>query len=399
MGLFDKIFGRAPKQREIAGDYKVLTGYAPVFFNGPAQIYESQLIRAAINARATHISKLRVTFEGHGSQYLAERLRRPNEMQTWSQLLYRIATIWDVDNNVFIIPVFDRMNRIREIYPVLPSRSKLIEIKGRDEPWLAFEFANGRYAQLPIWKVGVMTKFQYKRDYFGESNRALDPTMKLINMNEQATIEGMKSAATFRFMASYSNVAFGEDLAEEQRRFNESSMDARRGGGLLLFPATYNNPKQIESKPFVMDAESQKQIADSVYNYYGVNEDVLQGKASGDKWAAFYESAIEPFAIQFSEVMTKMLFTLREQSQGNKVTATANRIQYMSNRDKLEVTNGWADRGMATIDELREIWNMPPLPDGKGEAIPIRGEYYDLRNGDRIQSMTVTEDDTDEQGN
>lgn len=376
MGLFDKIFGRAPKQRDIAGDYKVLTGYAPVFFNGPAQIYESQLIRAAINARATHISKLRVTFEGHGSQYLAERLRRPNEMQTWSQLLYRIATIWDVDNNVFIIPVFDRMNRIREIYPVLPSRSKLIEVKGREEPWLAFEFANGRYAQLPIWKVGVMTKFQYKRDYFGESNRALDPTMKLINMNEQATIEGMKSAATFRFMASYSNVAFGEDLAEEQRRFNESSMDARRGGGLLLFPATYNNPKQIESKPFVMDAESQKQIADSVYNYYGVNEDVLQGKASGDKWAAFYESAIEPFAIQFSEVMTD-LFRLCGELSGEDaaVYATANRLQFLSNAEKLNVSSQLLDRGILTINDVRDIWNLAPVEDGDRRI--IRGEYYD----------------------
>lgn len=376
MGLFDKIFGRAPKQREIAGDYKVLTGYAPVFFKGPADIYESQLIRAAINARATHISKLRITFEGHGSQYLAERLRRPNEMQTWSQLLYRIATIWDVDNNVFIVPVFDRMNRIREIYPVLPSRSKLIEIKGREEPWLAFEFANGRYAQLPIWKVGVMTKFQYKRDYFGESNRALDPTMKLIDMNEQATIEGMKSAATFRFMASYSSVAFGEDLAEEQRRFNESSMDARRGGGLLLFPATYNNPKQIESKPFVMDADSQKQIADSVYNYYGVNEDVLQGKASGDKWVAFYESAIEPFAVQFSEVMTD-LFRLCGELSGEDaaVYATANRLQFLSNAEKLNVSSQLLDRGILSINDVRDIWNLAPVEDGDRRI--IRGEYYD----------------------
>ena len=268
------------------------------------------------------------------------------------------------------------MNRIREIYPVLPSRSKLIEVKGREEPWLAFEFANGRYAQLPIWKVGVMTKFQYKRDYFGESNRALDPTMKLINMNEQATIEGMKSAATFRFMASYSNVAFGEDLAEEQRRFNESSMDARRGGGLLLFPATYNNPKQIESKPFVMDADSQKQIADSVYNYYGVNEDVLQGKASGDKWAAFYESAIEPFAIQFSEVMTD-LFRLCGELSGEDaaVYATANRLQFLSNAEKLNVSSQLLDRGILTINDVRDIWNLAPVEDGDRRI--IRGEYYD----------------------
>ena len=378
MGLFDKIFGRPKAHREVTGDYKVLTGYTPVFVNGAGQIYESQLIRAAINARATHISKLRVHFEGHGAQYLTERLKRPNELNTWSQFMYRVSTILDVDNTAFVVPVFDRTNRIREIYPVLPSRSKLVTVKGSDDPWLAFEFAHGKYAQLPVWQVGVLTKFQYRKDYFGESNRSLDPTLKVIDINNQATIEGMKSAATFRFMASYSNVAFGEDLAEEQKRFNESSMSAKRGGGVLLFPATYNNPKQIESKPFVIDADTQKQISESVYNYFGVNEDVLQGRASGDKWTAFYESAIEPFAIQFSEVMTD-LFRLCGELTGpdSGVYATANRLQYLSNAEKLNVSSQLLDRGIMSINDVRDIWNLPPVEDGDRRI--IRGEYYDTK--------------------
>lgn len=96
---------------------------------------------------------------------------------------------------------------------------------------------------------------------------------------------------------------------------------------------------------------------------------------------AFYEGAVEPFAIQFSEVMTRMLFTFREQSTGNRVMATANRLQYLSNKEKAEVAAIWADRGIATIDEIREIWNMAPLPDGLGEAIPIRGEFADVTTG------------------
>lgn len=376
MGLFDKLFGRSPKQpREVTGDYKLLTGYTPVFSSGPAHIYESQLIRSAINARAVHVSKLRVTFEGHGSQYLTERLKRPNAMQTWSQFLYRVSTILDVDNNVIIVPVFDRLNRVRELYPVLPSRAKLIEVKGRDDPWIAFEFSSGRFAQLPVYQVGVLTKFQYKNDYFGESNRALNPTMKVIDMNNQATVEGMRSAATFRFMASYANVAFGEDLAAEQKRFNESSMNAEKGGGILLFPSTYNNPKQIESKPFVIDADQEKQISESVYNYFCVNEDILQGRASGDKWAAFYESAIEPFAIQFSEVMTDLFRLCGELTGEAAVYATANRLQFLSNVEKLNVSSSLLDRGILSINDVRDIWNLPPVEDGDRRI--IRGEYYD----------------------
>ena len=72
-----------------------------------------------------------------------------------------------------------------------------------------------------------------------------------------------------------------------------------------------------------------------------------------------------------------MLFTFREQTEGNKVTATANRLQYMSNADKLNVSAQMADRGLMTRNEIREIWNLSPLPEPLGSQLPIRGEYYD----------------------
>ena len=399
MGLFDFLFKNRPKPRAGAysGDFKLLTGYSPNFTRFDGGVYESELIRAAIGARATHISKLKIETQGSARRALQAKLKHgPNQFQTWSQFLYRLSTMLDVHNTAFIVPIWDEYGEPSGIYAPLPDRVKIVQYN--NVPYLQYEFAWGDKAAVELEYCGIMNKYQYSSDFFGESNQALFPTMELIHIQNQGIGEGVKSAATYRFMAQLANFSNAEDLAKERKRFTaENFARDAEGGGLLLFPNTYKDIKQIEVKPWVVDADQMKVIKDNVFEYFGVNEEVLTNKAIGDAWSAFYEGAIEPFAIQFSEVMTKMLFTLREQSQGNKVTATANRIQYMSNKDKLEVTNGWADRGMATIDELREIWNMPPLPDGKGEAIPIRGEYYDLRNGDRIQSMTVTEDDTDEQ--
>ena len=130
-----------------------------------------------------------------------------------------------------------------------------------------------------------------------------------------------------------------------------------------------------------------KIIRENVFEYFNVNEDILQGKAYGDAWSGFYELAIESFSIQFSEVMTRMLFTLREQAQGNRVMATANRLQYLSNSEKLNVSSQMLDRGIMSINDVREIWNLPPV-DG-GDARIIRGEYY---NADE----KVTEESSDE---
>jgi hypothetical protein len=242
-------------------------------------------------------------------------------------------------------------------------------------PYLRYEFHWGERAAIELEYCGIMTKMQYKSDLFGESNHALFPTMDLIHVQNQGIEEGVKSAASYRFMARLNNFAKGDDIARERKRFSEENFSREaEGGGLLLFPNTYADIRQIEAKPFIIDADQVKAIKDNVYSYFGVNEKVLTNEYDDKVWSAFYEGAIEPFAIQFSEVMTKMLFTLREQAQGNSVTATSNRLQYMSNADKLNVSAQMLDRGIMSINDVRQIWNLPPV-DGGDERI-IRGEYY-----------------------
>ena len=228
---------------------------------------------------------------------------------------------------------------------------------------------------MELENCGIMTRFQYKSDLFGEDNQALMPTMDLISMQNQGIKEGVQSAATYRWVAQLTNFSKAEDLAKERQRFTAENFgrDAK-GGGLLLFPNTYSNVQQVQAKPFVVDADQMSVINRSVFDYFGVNEDVLQNKAFGDAWAAFYEGSIEPFAVQFSEVTTRMLFTYREQSQGNGVMATANRLQYMTNADKLNVSAQMIDRGIMSINEVREIWQLPPVEGG--DARIVRGEYY-----------------------
>ena len=76
-----------------------------------------------------------------------------------------------------------------------------------------------------------------------------------------------------------------------------------------------------------------------------------------------------------------MLFTARERAAGAGIMATANRLQFMSTSDKLSVSAEMADRGLMTRNEIREIWQLPPLPEPIGSQLPIRGEYYNV--GDR----------------
>ena len=325
MGLFDLIFKNRPKPAgDFKGEFKMLNGYQPHFTRFGGDIYEQEIVR-------------------------------------------------DIHNTAFIVPIYDEYGEASGLFTPLPQKCEVMQFGNR--PYLRYEFGWGEKAAIEFDACGIMTKHQYKNDFFGETNHALLPTMELLNIQNQGIEEGVKSAATYRFMAQVSNFTKAEDLAKERRRFTEENFakDAK-GGGLLLFPNTYQNIKQVDVKPWVIDADSMDQIKESVFNYFGVNGDVLQNKAIGDSWAAFYEGAVEPFAVQFSEVVTRMLYTFRERSEGNEVMATSNRLQYLSNTDKLNVSSQMLDRGIMSINDVREIWNLPPV-DG-GDARIIRGEYY-----------------------
>ena len=395
MSLFDRIFrpDEAKKSDEALNNartlFQTLTAYQPVFTNWGGAIYESEIVRSAIDARARHISKLKIETVGTANPSLQSKLRQgPNQWQTWSQFLYRASTILDVNNNCCIVPVFDERMIITGLFPVLPSMCTLVEYDG--EIWIRYKFSSGQVGAVEFRKCAVLTKHQYRDDFFGSSNVPLHETMQLIHIQNQGIEEAVKNTSTFRFMAQLSNFAKPEDLSKERERFTAENLSTESdAGGFLLFPNTYKDIKQVDVKPYTVDADQMEQIRQNVYNYFGVNEDVLQNKAYGDAWSAFYEGAVEPFAIQFSEAVTKAVFSERERAQGSEVIATSNRLQYMSNADKLNVSSQLLDRGIFSINDVRDIWNLPHV-EGGDERI-IRGEYYPA--SDKINGGTDNADE------
>ncbi len=388
MGLFEKLF---PKKHETihTGQYfKLLNGYTPAFTTWDGQLYESELVRSAIDARSRHVSKLSVRIDGSAQPTLQTRLRKaPNDYQTWSQMLYRLNTLLDMKNTAFILPTYDRFGDITGIYTVYTDHWELLDVNGT--AWVRFYFDHGRHTAEQLSRIGIMTKFQYKNDLFGEPNTALDNTMKLIDIQDQGIEEAVKSTASYKFMARMNNFTKASDLTRERDRFNSENFGTNAVGGVILFPNTYSDIQQITTKPYTVDADQMRLIKENVYNYFGVNDKILQNSAMGDELDAFFNGAIEPFSIMLSEVLTKMLFSATEQGHGSAVYASANRLQYMPVAQKIAMAQQLGDRGMIMIDEVRELFNYPPLPDGAGQKAPIRGEFYMV--GDREESNGTDE--------
>lgn len=372
MGLFESIFGRRDNQINGSSRWETLTAYAPTFTTRNESLYEYELVRSAIEYRATNVSKLKIEIIGSAQSQLKTKIKsRPNSFQTWSQFLARLSRILDMQNTAFIVPMYDKYERIVGFFPLLPSTCELVEAYGKI--YARYRFKNGKVGSIELDKIGIMTKHQYTSDMFGESNNTLRPTAQLMDLNRSGLSEAVKNSATFRFMARVNNWSKTDDLKKEAARFNEANFRGE-GGGILLFPNTYSDIKQIDPQIMTIDKSQLDLMKNNVFDYFGVNEKLLQNAATAEECTIFYENVVEWFAIQLSEVFSNMIFTEKELNIGNAVAATSNRLQYMSNKDKLSVSAQMADRGLMTINEIRDIWNLAPVEGG--DRFPRRGEYY-----------------------
>lgn len=383
MGAFDKLFGKYKFKKAVGSYFQMLDGYTPVFTTYDGGVYEMELTRACIHTFAEHCSKLQPKVTGPDSKGIQAILDgKPNIFHTTPHFVYKAATLYEAQNTCYIVPILDQCERIIGYYPVGANMTELREYDG--EPFLVYTFTNGQKAAIELSRVGVASKFLYNSDFVGEDNSAMDPTLKLLAMQNKGIEEGIKNSASFRFMATVNNFAKGKDLANERRNWVEENLGSD-SGGLALFPNTYANVQQIKSTAEIVDADQVKLIQDRAFTYFGTNEDILLNKAVGDAWSGYYEGKVEPFSLKLSYAMTMMTYNQNERSRKNGITWSANRLQYMTNADKLQVSSQMFDRGILSTNDVMDIWCLPHVPDGDKRY--IRKEYTEVTQLDQVTDL------------
>ncbi len=383
MGAFDFLFKRPKPQAQVNGYFKMLDGYTPVFTTYDGGVYEMELTRACIHAFANHCSKMQPNVTGADVHKVRAILEgKPNPFMTTSQFLYKVATIYDAKNTCFIVPLLDQSDRLIGYYPVNPAQTEIIDVKG--EPWLRYRFQSGEWAAMELARCGVVSKYLYNSDIVGEDNAALQPTLQLLNIQNQGIKEGIKNSASFRFMATVGNLTKKEDLKRERQNWVADNLGSDVGG-LALFPHNYTNVQQIQSHAQIVDPEQMEIIQTRALNYFGCNEDILQNRAVGDKWAAYYEGKIEPFSVQLSQAMTCMTYTQQERNRKNGIDWSANRLQYATTQEKLQWSTQMFDRGLVNTNMIMDVWNLPHVEGGDKRY--IRKEYIEVTQMDQVTQL------------
>ncbi|MCL2703886.1 MAG: phage portal protein [Defluviitaleaceae bacterium] len=370
---------RAASQLGVKEFFELLKGYSPAFTNMPEALYEMELIRAAIGSFARFCSMLQPEIRGQGLPHMERQWQRAiNPYMTTSQFLARVATILEVSNNAFIIPLEDSEGRLIGFYPLLPHNCELVEFEGAT--YLRYMFSNGKRAAIEFNRVGVLNQHQYENDFFGESNAALKPTMQLIHTNNQGIIAGVKNSAQIRFIAKIANMLDPEDIKRERDRFSEENLSEENKSGFMIYDNKFSDVTQVKSDQYTINAAQMKEISLNVFRYFGTNEDILQNKYNEEGFNAYFQGKIEPFAIQISLVLSIMIFSERQIAHGNDIIFNMSRLEFASIKTRTDLSTAFFDRGLLNRKEIRKILGLPAVEDDDSETFFIRSEYTRLED-------------------
>lgn len=381
MGLLSSVLGRLRLGPLRSTSYfSTFTSYAPAFTSFDGGLYEQMLTRAAVDRFATACSKLKPEVLGSAQPRVRRAIRTaPNGYMTWPQFLYRVATILEVDTTAYVVPSFDERGNKVGVWPLRASNAEIVDYAG--EPWVRFTFPagdpwEGNQAAIELSNVCILTRFQYESDFFGGGNDAIGPTMQLMDLQRQAQEQAMRAAPALRFIGKVGSAMRPEDVAKKRREFSDDNLSAQNTSGILVYDQSWEDVRQLEPNRYVIPTEEMERIDHNVYTYFGVNSDILENSYNEDQWGAYYEGKVEPFAIQLGDGMSRILYSENERSRGNAVMFSSNRLEYASNASKRNMVRDMLDRGVMTLNQARQVLQLPPTEDG--DVYVVRGEYFVL---------------------
>lgn len=354
------IFGR--EKNFATSAWKEIGSYTARFSSFGTDIYANETVRACIRTLAEHTSKanVKVLRDGlPGDKKLQRMIQyRPNIYMNGKDFLYKVRTLLEINNVVFIYIMRDDLGKCIGLYPMPTAQLEAVEASGG--LYITFRFPSGVVMTHSWEDLAVLRKDYNTSDIWGDSNGAILTSLDLLNTTNEGMANAIKSTANLRGILKTTKAMLSpEDAKKQKDRFVEDYMGLANSSGIAMLDATQSF-EPIEIKPAIASYKSVEELRLNIYRYFGVNEDAVLSKLSGDAWDAFYEAKIEPVLIALGLELTNKIFTDRERGFENEIIFESNKMQYMSTANKLALT-AFVDRAIMTPNEVREVLNLAPV--------------------------------------
>lgn len=374
--LFSKIFGSnkstdAPQTAEtleiVEGQKATFTPYKGDFHNDPDVLAcVDAIARNGAKMHPRHIRNYYSKEEGRekledvkGNLYRI-LAKQPNEIQNAYKFYYQVIANLELYNNAFIYMQRDENLKITGLYPLAFNEVKLYEYQ--EKIFVEFKFGRSKRRFVPYSDCIHLTRMTGDDGLFGGTQRPLIKILDIKHAIDEGLVNAIQTTLAIKgILKTQKALLKPEDVKKMRDQFiNDFVGNHNKTGIGGLDASTDFIPVNIN--PTQASDGTVKKMDDKVLSYFGVNDHIIQSNYSEDEWNAFYESVLEPIGLQMSLEFSNKIFTPTEKAFGNEILFESNRLQYASNKTKIELIRYASN--ILTINEQREVFNLAPVDGG-----------------------------------
>ena len=353
-------------------------GYTPKFSSFGKDILASDLILESIRLKADFISKLepRHVRNNNGTQTLADSsiarvLARPNQHQTTRDFFRQAAFLHFAVHNCFIYPDYEIRNGQRyytSMHVLQPTEWKYLE----DEDgtlYISFKFKDNSndvvfpYSDIIHWKHN-----QEDDTYDGGGNYAKMGDTYLLNTLQayrslcESVAEAAKISCYFDGILKIN--AFGQDNAKIQAIRDDFVNDIKRNGSKIPVLDNGAEWQELKRNLALVDPNTLTFFQSYILRHEGTSLAMLSGDYTSAQKDAFYDRCIEAEVIGLGQAFSKCVFTQWQETHGDSIIFYPNKIELMSNSEKVALLTATNAMGVWSINEIRDMFGKPPVEGG-----------------------------------
>lgn len=349
-------------------------------YQANGNLYESDIVGAIANCIASNVGKLKpqiVRNDGNGlsirNDYLSKilSLRWGPELTAYDAL-YKMASDLVYRSNAFAVVFYtEDFTKIKSIVPITATNYRIWE-DDNGTIWFRFvwDYDNKDYT-LPYQQViHLKARFTKKRFMGTAPDDQLKNSLELLDITGEGLRNIVKNSANLKGYLQFKNFMDEEELLEKVEEFKNAYMKASNEGGIAGLDNSFEF-HEITQRPQNIPTLQSQFLRENIYRYYNVNDKILMSQFNEAEWNAFYESVVEPIAIQLSLEFTFKILTERERGFGNRVIFTADRLQYATLQTRTNIGAVLFERGIITINEFRELLYYEPIEEGDVRMVSL----------------------------
>ena len=400
MGIFDKLFRKAPKASKQA---LTLNGFTPWYSQFGTNIYASDVVQQALKCIVDEVKKLNPThvrYTGNDSvpvkSTVQDVLSNPNPLMTTCEFIEKLTWLLLMNYNAFVIPIYrtwtDPDTNVERryyeaLYPIQPSQVDFIEDES-GRLFVRFWFLNGYNTTIAYDNV-IHIRYNFAvNEYMGgdiagqPDHTALLTTLELNHTLLQGVAKAMKASYAVNAVVKYNTLiddgATTAALAELERKLQNNE------SGILPLDLKADFVP-IERKVNLVDNDTLEFVDEKILRNWGVPLAILTGDYTKEQYEAFYQKTLEPLIISISQAFTKKMFTDREKAFGNKIELYPKELIFMTVTQTLEMINILSPTGALFENEKRAALGLRPLPELEGKRY-MSLNWIDAANAAQYQT-------------